>query len=420
MRIAFLTVEFVTENNQLAGAANFLARAVLAMHQLGHEPEVFTWSSEDGTTTWRGIPVHRVSWHRGIRHRIANKLSFGRFDHPLLIVQMARRMARRLGDRHRRRPFDAVHASGSGCTAFASTRMGLPTVVRFSGYQPECSRMLASRVTLADRIIHRLEVAAAKRAGACYAPSRLVAELYRKNFGLEMDVIEPCFQLDVSESAFDPSIAATLPTPYCLYFGPLSYLKGVDILAKSLRRVFGEHPGVTAVFVGPDRMDNGRKASDRIRQTIGSEHLKRCCFVEPLPHAQLYPVVCRAACVAIPSRIDNLPNTCLEAMALGQVVVGTRGSSLEQLIDDESSGFLVPREDPESLAGTILKALHLSPSARAGIGARARARIAQMAPERSVPRLVEYQRRAIATALIRDPRHGNGRAIATATSHRTS
>ena len=29
----------------------------------------------------------------------------------------------------------------------------------------------------------------------------------------------------------------------------------------------------------------------------------------------------------LPSRIDNLPNTALEAMAIGQVVVGTRGDA---------------------------------------------------------------------------------------------
>jgi glycosyltransferase involved in cell wall biosynthesis len=44
--------------------------------------------------------------------------------------------------------------------------------------------------------------------------------------------------------------------------------------------------------------------------------------------------------VVTPSRVDNCPNTCLEAQALGKIVIGTRQSSLEELVDHGVTGFL--------------------------------------------------------------------------------
>src|ERR1051326_7456438 len=48
-----------------------------------------------------------------------------------------------------------------------------------------------------------------------------------------------------------------------------------------------------------------------------------------------------SASVVLPSLIDNLPNSCLEAMGLGRVVIGTKGTSFEELITDEANGFLI-------------------------------------------------------------------------------
>ena len=82
------------------------------------------------------------------------------------------------------------------------------------------------------------------------------------------------------------------------------------------------------MFVGRDLSTRaGMPASEFILQE-SSAFKNRVMRLDSVRHAQLFPIIRNAAFVALPSLADNFPNTCLEAMALGKVVIGTRGRSL--------------------------------------------------------------------------------------------
>jgi len=106
-----------------------------------------------------------------------------------------------------------------------------------------------------------------------------------------------------------------------------------------------------------------------------------------MPHASLYPIIDHAEAVVLPSRIDNFPNACIEAMSRGKIVVGTRGASFDQLIEDGVSGLLCEIDDRESLLAAIERAL-VTDRADA-IGEQARARIDELRPELAGARLIE-------------------------------
>ena len=82
----------------------------------------------------------------------------------------------------------------------------------------------------------------------------------------------------------------------------------------------------------------------------------RLVVLENLPHRKLFPIIAGARLVALPSLIDNLPNACLEAMGLGKVVIGTRGTSFDELIDDGVNGFLVAPNDASALTEKLISA----------------------------------------------------------------
>src|SRR5437899_11117448 len=60
LRIAFLTATFVTEPNS-GGMGAYVHRLTKVLHELGHEPEVFTLSQErPGVITFDAIRVERL------------------------------------------------------------------------------------------------------------------------------------------------------------------------------------------------------------------------------------------------------------------------------------------------------------------------------------------------------------------------
>jgi glycosyltransferase involved in cell wall biosynthesis len=54
--------------------------------------------------------------------------------------------------------------------------------------------------------------------------------------------------------------------------------------------------------------------------------------------------------MVVPSRLDNLPNTAIEAQACGTPVVAFRIGGLPDIIADRETGRLAEPYDPESLA----------------------------------------------------------------------
>jgi glycosyltransferase involved in cell wall biosynthesis len=77
--------------------------------------------------------------------------------------------------------------------------------------------------------------------------------------------------------------------------------------------------------------------------------------------------------VAIPSYWDAFPLAGVEAMAASRPVVASRVGGLSEMLEDGSSGLLVPPGDSRALAAAVV-GLMRSPARRADIGAAARRR----------------------------------------------
>jgi glycosyltransferase involved in cell wall biosynthesis len=95
--------------------------------------------------------------------------------------------------------------------------------------------------------------------------------------------------------------------------------------------------------------------------------------------------------------MDNLPNACLEAMALGKAVIGTEDSTLAELIVDEETGFLCPAADVPALRDKILYAWDHPHLQR--IGAAAQEKMQEFASEITANALLNYYQESLNGAL---------------------
>lgn len=395
MRIAFLTPEFVTEPYFAGGLSQYLGRVVPALAERGHQVEVFVASPQESNFPYRDAHVWRSPQKRILSLRAANGfrrlVGRPRWAWTQRICTLAKGLDCSLRRRSRTDRFDIVQAaSWMACGYFSVRRPVAPVVVRVSSFSPMWDVITYGRVTADQRKGWRLELNAMRRAAGVYAPSRFLADHISRETGLHVDVIRPPFSLLPLPE--DPSVAQSVAalSPYLLFFGRLSRFKGVALLAEAAQALLREVPDFRLVVAGPDGdsenllLDLQRAFPDRVR----------CLGV--LPPEKLRPLIKDARAVVLPSLMDNLPNACLEAMSLGQVVIGPDGVSFDELLADGDSGVLFRLGDVASLQRAIVRVWSMSEEARTHMGQKARSHIAAtLAPHQTSQELESFYEEVI-------------------------
>jgi glycosyltransferase involved in cell wall biosynthesis len=80
-------------------------------------------------------------------------------------------------------------------------------------------------------------------------------------------------------------------------------------------------------------------------------------FPGRIDHAQIPALYAEADCALNPSRVDNMPNSVLEAFASGVPVVSTDAGGVPDIVTDGVCGLLVPVGDALAMAQAVLRLL---------------------------------------------------------------
>jgi glycosyltransferase involved in cell wall biosynthesis len=128
----------------------------------------------------------------------------------------------------------------------------------------------------------------------------------------------------------------------------LRYPKGVDVLIRAAALVQRERPEAVCVVVG-----RGAERAGLVELAARCGADVRLLGLRPDARA----IIRNLDVFALPSRIEGLPVALLEAMALCRPIVATAVGGTPEVIDDGETGVLVPAEDPDALATSILALL---------------------------------------------------------------
>ncbi len=393
MKIAFLTTEFVTEPSFAGGLANYLFRLCLALKELGHNPTVFVRSDREQTIQYRGIEIHRVKLHTPLLIKLLDRFTLKNFSQPLSMISSAMALSQKLKKQHKKDPVDIVQSASYQATNLLVDKH-IPRVVRISSFEPLWRKAYEKPYNTAQKLIEWMEVRALKNADAVFAPSVLIADELKRSLNLNVEVIEPPFCFDTTKfdrNIYDQNLRGK---KYLLFFGTIGLMKGCKTIADMLETLLAGNPDLFFVFIGNESKYKGKSMIDYIRERAGST-CDRVLFFKPVRHEALYPIIKKAQAVILPSRIDNLPNTCLEAMSLGKIVIGTKGTSFEQMIEDGISVFLCVRDDPDSLLKRTENVLRLSESEKEQTAGNAKRRIERLNPEKAGKSLIEVYQKVI-------------------------
>ncbi len=155
-----------------------------------------------------------------------------------------------------------------------------------------------------------------------------------------------------------------------LCVGTLEPRKGQGSLLRAFARVAPDHPEAVLVLVG----DRGDHYGAQVRAYADRLGLGDRVRIDPVT-PDLYDLYAAADAFVLPSDVESLPRSVLEAMAFGLPAMVAKVFGLSELIDDGETGLHVAPRDLAALEEGLQRLLDLPEEQRRALGERGAAHI---------------------------------------------
>lgn len=140
--------------------------------------------------------------------------------------------------------------------------------------------------------------------------------------------------------------------------GRFAKQKGFDVLIEAFKLVVKELPESELYIVGDTAYGNSEVANE-LNELISKYQLSGKVFF-PGFQDNPYPYVANADVFVLSSRYEGLPNSLIEALALGKPCAATKCIPIiSRIIQDGKNGFLATSENPKELADAMIAALKI-------------------------------------------------------------
>lgn len=237
------------------------------------------------------------------------------------------------------------------------------------------------RTNLLEGILKMVVRVALKKVDALIFPSDTARKSFRATYGRSFSGTEKIIPNGVDCQRF--ASKESQRSAYVLYVGALSRRKGVDLLLRAAPEVLQEFPDVKFILIGEGRLEGRLKTLAQDLRVNDSVH-----FLKRVEDDVLLSYYRKSSVVVVPTYFDAFPSTVLEAMAAGNVVISTLGSSPAKVIGNSGAGILIRSGDHTQLSEAIRKVLR-HPDLRREIGRKARSIAQSYELEKTIDELEE-------------------------------
>lgn len=364
--IVFATPDFEPTPGGTTSQITSQARALRAR---GHDVAVLTQRLE---RSWprhevrAGLPVYRLG--PSSRGRIAMKL---------LLLRIAWWLLRR------RRRIAAVHVIMYPDFATAARCVGLGgrTVMVWAGLG-DATDTLGPTSSRLRRLLRSARRRALTGVSHVALTPALADELAAQGLGHEVAIIPTTVDTvrfrpptAAERAALREELGIETEEVALVYTGHLRRLKRVDRIIDSLALLVAKGHPVRLFVVGGGRADL-EDCTDELRAQVRRLHLDGCVtFTGVVDDVERYLQACDV--FVLTSDREGLPNSLLEAMAVGLPSVATASAAGAEVLDPHT-GIVPPDNDPASVA-TAVEQLVTDPARRVAMGSAARTASARYA-----------------------------------------
>lgn len=225
-----------------------------------------------------------------------------------------------------------------------------------------------------------LEAQSIRWADAILAPSRFIADETAERLQLQGRPITviPYPLLPGDAVARDASV---WQAPAVCHVGRLELRKGMLEWAEALALASARQPDLQAHFAGGDTplsVTGEGSVRQAMLRCLPASRRHRLVFHGNLDAAGMRRLQARCSLAVVPSRWENFPYACMEAMRSGlPVIVAPRGGTAE-MIEAGRCGWVASSGTPQALAAALQSALATPAAQRRNMGAAAAERIAAL------------------------------------------
>ena len=170
----------------------------------------------------------------------------------------------------------------------------------------------------------------------------------------------------VDTSRFEPNVKSShehfgLPVSdfTIVYPSRIAPVKGTLYLAQAVAHLIKLRPEVKwhFVFLGSNKADNTNfHYIDEVKRVLEPAHQKgHVSYLGNLPMEEMPKVNALADVVVMPSLMEAVSLSALEAMATRKPVIATNVGGLPEIIHHETTGLLVESKNPQALADAIIR-----------------------------------------------------------------
>jgi glycosyltransferase involved in cell wall biosynthesis len=148
-------------------------------------------------------------------------------------------------------------------------------------------------------------------------------------------------------------VAGTESRSRFVCIGRFAHSKGQDIVVRALAAVVPRVPNVSVEFIGDGQ---GQERCKKLTAELGVA--RHCSFLGRLPHAEVLRKMASARATIVPSRAEAFGLVCIESLAVGVPVIGSRTGGIAEIIRDQVDGLLFPPEDHAELARQMIQVIN--------------------------------------------------------------
>ncbi|OLZ11994.1 glycosyltransferase [Sulfobacillus thermosulfidooxidans] len=242
-----------------------------------------------------------------------------------------------------------------------------------------CDTLNEEPPSLYRQAIYNMEQYCLRHADVVSVPSQDLAAVYGQDVPRDYYTMRhpiPAFTHPLLDQK-GPNSSQDTSAVRVLYVGRLEHRKGVDLLVEAMIRQLDRGQNVSLRLVGGDTWWKEGSYRSYLLSLIPPQHQQAFEFMGPVTRENLQGEYLNADIVVFPSRFENWPNVCLEAMSFGKPIIASRFGGMREMLDG-GAGWLIDPFDADAF-DEALRELIAHPEKRKILGEKAQSALHKMA-----------------------------------------